>query len=86
MDEQELEALVATVTPEHVRQLVLELEPQQPEADRGTVPLYALLEAFTAHLPLRDAAEQSPVDMRLRQAIITAVSQIDGMTFVEGDG
>ncbi|MBC7264014.1 MAG: hypothetical protein H5T64_06600 [Chloroflexi bacterium] len=85
MNEQELEELVASVTPERVRQLVLELEPQQPKADRGTVPLYALLEALTAHLPLREAAARSPVEMRLRKAIIAAVAQIEGMTFVEGD-
>jgi|GEM_PF-2033825 len=86
MNEQELEALVATVTPERMRQLVLELEPQQPEADRGTVPLYALLEALTVGLPIAAAAERSPVEMRLRQAVIAAVNQIEGMTFVEGDG
>ena len=86
MNERELDALVATVTPERVRQLALELEPQQPESNRGTVPLYALLEALTAGLPVRDASEQSPVDMRLRKAVIAAVGQIAGMTFVEGDG
>ncbi len=86
MNEQELEALVATITPERIRQLVLELEPQQPKADRGTVPLYAVLEALTTHLPISDAAERSPVEMRLRQTVIAAVKQIDALTFVEGDG
>ena len=86
LDEARLEALVATVTPERVRQMVLEFEPQQPKASRGTVPLYELLDAFSVGLPLADASEQSPVDMRLRTAIMAAVSQVEGMTFVEGDG
>lgn len=86
MDEQELEALIAAVTPERMRQLVLELEPQQPKANRGTVPLYEVLDALTADLPISEAAERSPVEMRLQKAIITVVEHIDGLTFVEGDG
>ncbi|MBM4431421.1 MAG: hypothetical protein FJ026_13920 [Chloroflexi bacterium] len=86
MNEQELEAFLATVTPEAVRQLVLELEPQQPKVNRGTVPLWQMLEALTADLPLADAAEQSPVEMRLRKAIVAAVAEIPDMSFVEGDG
>lgn len=86
MNKQELEALVATVTPERVRQLALEAEAQQPKVNRGTAPLYELLDALTADLPITEASERSPVEMRLRRAVITAVQQIDGMTFVEGDG
>jgi hypothetical protein len=86
MNEQELEALVASITPERVKQWVLELDPRQPAANRGTVPLFEILEMLTADLPLADAAEKSPVEMRLRRAIINAVGQIEGMVFVETDG
>lgn len=86
MNPQDLQSLIAAVTPQRVRQLVLELEPQQPKANRGTVPLYEILEAFTEGLPFTEAAERSPVEMRLRQATIAAVAQIDDMAFVEGDG
>ena len=86
MKQEQLEALVASVTPERVKQWVLELEPQQPEAGRGTVPLYEILEILTSGLPLADAAEKSPVEMRLRRAVMAAVGQIQGMTFVETDG
>ena len=86
MTEQELEAFLAKVTPEAVSQLVLELEPKQPKVNRGTVPLWQMLEALTAELPIADAAEQSPVEMRLRKAIVAAVAQIPDMAFVEGDG
>jgi len=86
MNEQELEAFLATVTPERVRKLVLKLEPKQPKVNRGTVPLYELLDALTIDLPITEAAERSPVEMRLRQTVIAAVEQIEGMTFVEGDG
>ena len=86
MNEQELDALAATVTPERVRQLALEVEAQQLKVSRGTAPLFEVLEAFTIGLPLTEASERSPVEMRLRKAVIDAVAQIDGMTFVEGDG
>jgi hypothetical protein len=86
MTEQELDALVATVTPERVRQLAVDIEAEQPKVNRGTAPLFEFLEALTAHLPFSEASERSPVEMRLRKAVIDAVAQIDGMSFVEGDG
>jgi hypothetical protein len=86
VNEQELEALVRGVTPERVRQLVLKLEPEQPAPNRGTVPLYAVLDALAAGLPLADAGQGSQVDMRLRKAVIAAVKDIPSMTFFEGDG
>ena len=86
MNEQELNALVATVTPERVRQLALEIEARQPKVNRGTAPLFEILEEFTIDLPLTAASERSPLEMRLREAVIAAVAQIDRMTFVEGDG
>lgn len=86
MTEEEMEALAATVTPERVRQLVLELEPQQPQAHRGTVPLFELLEAFSRAAPGISIEEQVRLDVRLRRAIMAAVAQLDQMRFVEGDG
>jgi len=86
MNEQELEALVASVTPERIHAWVLELEPQQPPSSRGSLPLYEILEKLTAGLPLEDAAEKSPVEVRLRRAVMAAVAQLDDMTFVETDG
>ncbi len=86
MDEKELQTLVGTVTPERVRQLALEIEARQPKVNKGTAPLWEIMEAFTIDLPLEDAAARSPVEMRLRAAVINAVAQIEGMAFVEGDG
>jgi hypothetical protein len=84
--EQELEALLTTVTPERVRQLAQEIEAEQPKVNRGTAPLFEVLAALTADLPIGEASERSPVEMRLRKAVIAAVEQVDGMVFVEGDG
>lgn len=86
MTEEEIQALIATVTPERVRQLAIEVEADQPEVNRGTAPLFEILAALTMDLPLTAAAERSPVEMRLRQVIINAVGQIEDMAFVEGDG
>jgi len=86
MNKEEMEAFVATVTPERVRQLVLEQEPQQPKASRGTVPLYEMLEVLSQTVPSITVGEQSLLDALLRKVIMTAVNQIEGMTFIEGDG
>ncbi len=86
MTEEELETLLATVTPERVRQLAQEIEREQPKANRGTAPLFEILAALTVDLPISEASERSPVEMRLRKAVIAAVEQIDSMMFVEGDG
>jgi hypothetical protein len=86
MDDKELQVLVGKVTPERVRHLAHEIEARQPKVNKGTAPLWEILEAFAIDLPLEDAAARSPVEMRLRAAVIDAVAQIEGMTFVEGDG
>jgi hypothetical protein len=86
MNQEQLEAIATTATPERVRQLALELEPEQPEPDRGTVPLFELLEAFSQAAPGITPPEQSTLDGLLRRAIMAAVKQIGGMRFVEGDG
>ena len=51
MNEQELQQLVARVTPDRVRELVLRFEPQQPAVNRNTVPVYLLLDEFGRGLP-----------------------------------
>jgi hypothetical protein len=85
MDRKEMEAFAATVTPERLRELVLRLEPQQPQVSRGTVPLYVLLEELCQALPGIKVTEQARLDVLLRQSIMAAVEKIEGMTFVEGD-
>ena len=85
MNKQDLKAFLATVTSDRVRQLVLKLEPQQAEANRGTVPLYEVLEALSRGQPARQAPERFRIEVGLRKAVIAALDQVDGMTFIEGD-
>jgi hypothetical protein len=86
MNQEEMQAFVATVTPERVRQMVLDLEPQQPKASRGTVPLYEMLEVLSQAVPSIQVGEQALLDALLRPVIMAAANQIEGMSFVEGDG
>jgi hypothetical protein len=86
MNKQELDALAASVTPQRVQKLLVELETLQPKVNRGTVPLYALLDALTVGVPLHDAAAGSQMDMRLRKAILAALRDLPSLTFHEGDG
>ena len=85
MNKQELEALLATITSDRVRQLVLELEPQQAKANRGTVPLYEVLEALSQDQPVYQGSERFRIEVGLKKAVIAALDQVEGMTFVEGD-
>ena len=84
--EQEIEALEARITPEWVQSTVFALEPKQPDSNRGSVPCYELLDILTKGLPFSAASESSPVEVRLRRAIIDAVSKTHDLTFVESDG
>ena len=69
MNKQELKALLATVTSDRVRQLVLKLEPQQTAANRGTVPLYEVLEALSKGQPVRQGTERFRIEVSLRKAV-----------------
>ncbi len=86
MDAIDVQALVSKVTPERVRQLAITIEARQPDVNRGSAPLWEILAELMMDLPLASAAARSPIEMRLRRAVIQCVSQIEGMTFVEGDG
>jgi len=86
MHEKEIESLVGSVTPELVQQLALEVEARQPKVNRGTAPLFEVLDELTLDLPLQAASERSSLQVRLREAVIQAVAQVEGLPFVEGDG
>jgi hypothetical protein len=86
VDERAVCRLVQAVTPEALRQWVEELEPRQPEPNRNTVPLYAILDRLAPELPGMEPAERVPVEMRLRRAVIEAAAHAEGLTFVETDG
>lgn len=86
MDAIDLDELAAGVTPERIRGMAVDIEARQSSVNRGTAPLWEILSELMIDLPLESAAARSPVEMRLRQAVIQAVNKIEGMTFVEGDG
>ncbi len=85
MDEAGIEALLATVTPERVRALSAQIEARQPEVNRGTAPLWEILEELMHDVPLMDAAARYQLELRLRKAVKVAVSMVAGMSLVEGD-
>ena len=86
MHEAQRQEWLARVTPERVRQLVLELEPHQPEASRNTVPVYTVIERLVPELKEENAPRRVQVEMLLRRAILDAIRDVPDLEFVETDG
>ena len=86
MEAERLTALLESLTPERVRELVLDLEPRQPRANRNTVPLYAIVEALAPELAREEPADRVAAEAELRRAVMRAVEEVPDLRFVETDG
>lgn len=74
---------VLTVTPDRVAALVYELEPQQHQANRGSVAIDQLVDRL-----LTDAgyslADRAAFEVSLKRAIKAAVAERTDLEFVDG--
>lgn len=78
-----VEALVAKVTPQKLASLVYTLEPQQHEANRGSVAVDQIIDQLLREEGY-DLTERAHFEVALRKAILHAVKQIPEMEFVDG--
>jgi len=83
MTEEELNELVASVTPERLRALGQTLEDTFHLRRRTGVPVVSLLRALTAGADVGAGAEYRHVMARLTEAIRFAVQQMPDARFVE---
>lgn len=83
MTEEELDQLVASVTPERLRALALTVKGTFPIGKRTAVPVEALLRALAAESQISVGGEYRQVMARLNGAIRLAVQQMPDARYVE---
>ncbi len=79
-----VERILASLTPESLRQVILELSAKQAPDDPG-VMIPAIVDALAQGEGLGEGAESWEAYLKLKEAIRNAVGQIPGMRYVEVD-
>lgn len=79
-----VEQILASLTPEGLRQVVLKLSAKQAPDDPG-VMIPAIVEALAQGEELGQGAESWEAYLKLKEAIRNTVAQIPGMRYVEVD-
>lgn len=79
-----VEQILASLTPESLRQVILELSAKQAPDDPG-VMIPAIVEALAQGEELGQGAESWEAYLKLKEAIRNTVAQIPGMRYVEVD-
>jgi len=83
--EQTLERMLAALTPDGLRALVLALAEEQPADARSNVNLSTIMEALPGYADLGSGAEGWSAQLALKRALIAMLAQIPDLQFVEGD-
>jgi hypothetical protein len=84
MTQEELDKLVASVTPERLRTLALTTWGTFQHRGYTAVPVLALVEGLMAGMDTGDGTEKRQVMLRLRHAILATVQQMPGATQFPG--
>ena len=86
MKEQEaLDRILARVTPDRLRDLILDLDRRQPIHRESGVSLPDLMDALCERVDLGSGPEAWSAQLRLKKAIVDTLALIPDMRFVEGD-
>jgi hypothetical protein len=84
MTQEELDKLVASVTPERLHALALTVWGVFQHRGRTAVPVLALVEGLMAGLGTGEGPEKRQVMLRLRHAILATVQQMPGSSHFPG--
>jgi len=77
--------LLRWVTPENMEHLLGKLIEEDPDKGASGISLPTIVDALTEGMDLGSPAEAWSTQLKLKQAIMAAVAQLPGMTYVEGD-
>jgi len=80
-----VEQILASLTPESLRQVILGLSAKQAPDDREGVMIPAIVDALTQGQGLGEGAGSWEAYLKLKEAIRNMVGQIVGMRYVEVD-
>lgn len=84
MSSKELNQVLATITPEHVRAVILALSSKQPPEVRSAVALESIANVLIGNADLGQGQERGQAYERVKLTIRDAVGQIPGMRYVHG--
>ena len=85
MDEERWNGILAGITPSRLEPMIRDLAASQAEGNRDGVGIFAVIKAATDGADLGTGAAGWERFVRVREAIRKAVSQIEGMQYVEAD-
>lgn len=78
------EQIVASLTPDKLRGLVLELSKTQPKDDPG-IMVNRIIDALTQGQDIGTGSEGWESFLRLQQAVRDTVAQVPGLRYMEAD-
>lgn len=84
MSSKELNRVLATITPEHVRAVILALNSKQSPKARSAVALESIANTLIGDANLGKGQERGQAYEKVKLAIRDAVNQIPDMTYVHG--
>ena len=86
MKEQEaLDRILARLTPDRLRDLILDLNKRQPSDRESGVSFPSVMDALCEKVDLGSGPDAWSAHLRLKQAIVDTLALIPDMRFVEGD-
>ena len=83
--QEKLKQLLAKLTPERLRDIILDIAKTQCAGSRSGVSLPFILDALAEGFDLGTGAEGWSAQLKLKRAIMATVALIPGMQYVEGD-
>lgn len=87
IDQKAIQQVVDTVTPERLRELIVQLGNELPEDMRGSAPTYLIFDALSQEFGRLNVWEQMTLEAHLRKAVKAAIDQAPGeLRWVRGCG
>lgn len=83
--QENLASILAELTPDRLRGIILGIAKTQSSGDRSGVSFPAITDALTGNLDLGSGAEGWAAQLKLKEAIVDTVASIPDMQYVEGD-
>jgi|YNPNPStandDraft_1061719.scaffolds.fasta_scaffold108631_2 hypothetical protein len=80
---QSLEEALAALTPERLRELILQMANEQPPDERAGVDVSSIISRLMGAYGIGPGPERSRAYIRLVEALKANVAQIEGMTYVK---
>ena len=84
-DQDLLNRILATMTPERMRAIIQDLASKQAPDDRSGVTLGAIYEVLMQRKDMGEGPESWRVFLKLKQMVMDMVAQIPGMKYIEAD-